>query len=176
MRVVKAYVREDFEKQKFGRAAEDVCADFTKAEKILALNNPLMQFCMYAVMVFVLSFGSYTIISSMGVDLDVGQLSALLTYSFQILASLMMVSMVFVMITMATESAQRIVEVLREESALTDPENPIFEVKDGSIDFDGVSFQYSKQAKKKALSDIDLHIASGETIGIMAVQGLQNLP
>lgn len=171
MRVVKAYVREDFEKKKFGRAAEDVCADFTKAEKLLALNNPLMQFCMYAVMVFVLSFGSYTIISSMGVDLDVGQLSALLTYSFQILASLMMVSMVFVMITMASESAQRIVEVLREESAIADPENPVFEVKDGSIDFDSVSFQYSKQAKKKALSDIDLHIASGETIGIIGGTG-----
>ena len=112
IRVVKSYVREDYEKQKFNRAAEDVCNDFTKAERILALNNPLMQFCIYAVMVFVLSFGSYTIITSQGLDLDVGQFSSLLTYSFMILSSLMMLSMVFVMITMATESAQRIVEVL----------------------------------------------------------------
>ena len=92
IRVVKSYVREDYEKQKFNRAAEDVCNDFTKAERILALNNPLMQFCIYAVMVFVLSFGSYTIITSQGLDLDVGQFSSLLTYSFMILSSLMMLS------------------------------------------------------------------------------------
>ena len=106
MRVVKSYVREDYEKKKFDAAAEDVQADFTQAERILAINNPLMQFCIYAVMVFVLSFGSYTVITSRGLDLDVGQMSALLTYSFQILMSLMMLSMVFVMITMAEESAR----------------------------------------------------------------------
>lgn len=101
MRVVKAFVREDYESKKFGTAAEDVCADFTRAERILALNGSLMQFCIYSVMVFVLSFGSYTIVTSMGLDFDVGQLSALLTYSFMMLSSLMMLSMVFVMITMA---------------------------------------------------------------------------
>lgn len=171
MRVVKSFVREDYEKQKFGRAAEDVCAQFTKAERILAFNNPLMQFCLYTVMVFVLSFGSYTIITTKGLALDVGQFSALLTYNFQILSSLMMLSMVFVMITMANESAQRIVEVLREESTMKSPENPVRKVKDGSIDFDGVSFKYSSKAHKMALADIDLHIRSGETIGIIGGTG-----
>ena len=171
MRVVKSYVREEYEKQKFGTAAEDVCRDFTKAERILAINNPLMQFCLYVVMVFVLSFGSYTIITTRGVDLDVGQFSALLTYSFMILMSLMMISMVFVMITLATESGKRIVEVLDEESSLSNPDDPVYEVKDGSIDFDGVSFKYSKTAERMALSNIDLHIKSGQTVGIIGGTG-----
>ena len=171
MRVVKSFVREDYESEKFGRAAEDVCADFTRAERILALNGPLMQFCIYSVMVFTLSFGSYTIISSMGLDLDVGQLSALLTYSFMMLMSLMMLSMVFVMITMAGESTKRIIEVLSEKSTLTNPENPVFEVADGSVDFDGVSFRYSEKSERMALSGIDLHIKSGETIGIIGGTG-----
>ena len=171
MRVVKSYVREDYEKKKFNVAAEDVKADFTRAERILAINNPLMQFCVYGVMVFVLSFGSYTVITSQGLDLDVGQMSSLLTYSFQILMSLMMLSMVFVMITMATESAERIVEVLSEESTLQSPENAVTEVRDGSIDFDHVSFKYSKRASKMALSDIDLHIRSGEIIGVIGGTG-----
>lgn len=171
MRVVKSYVREDYEKKKFDAAAENVRADFTKAERILAFNNPLMQFCIYTVMVFVLSFGSYTVITSRGLELDVGQMSALLTYSFQILMSLMMLSMVFVMITMATESAQRITEVLKEESTLHSPENPVTEVKDGSIDFDGVSFKYSKTAERMALSNINLHIRSGEIIGVIGGTG-----
>ena len=171
MRVVKSFVREDFEKEKFNTASEDVRRDFTKAERILAFNGPIMQFCLYSVMVFVLSFGSYTIITSRGLDLDVGQFSALLTYSFMILNSLMMFSMVFVMITMSAESAKRIVEVLSEKSSLTDPEHPVYEVKDGSIDFDDVSFKYSKKAKKFALADINLHIRSGETIGIIGGTG-----
>ncbi len=171
MRVVKSFVREDYEKDKFSAAAEDVCADFTRAEKILAINNPLMQFCLYTVMVFVLSFGSYTIITSRGLDLDVGQFSSLLTYSFQILSSLMMVSMVFVMITMASESAKRIVEVLREESALESPADAVTEVKDGSVDFDHVSFKYSRKAERMALASIDLHIGAGETIGIIGGTG-----
>ena len=166
MRVVKAYVREDYEKKKFDRAAEDVQKDFTKAERILAINNPLMQFCIYVVMIFVMSFGSYTVITSQGLDLDVGQMSSLLTYSFQILMSLMMVSMIFVMVTMSLESAERIVEVLSEESTLQNPENPVMEVKDGSIDFDHVNFKYSKKASRNALSNIDLHIKSGEIVGI----------
>ncbi len=171
MRVVKAYVREDYEKNKFNYAAEDLKKDFTRAERILAINNPLMQFCVYGVMVFVLSFGSYTVITSQGMDLDVGQMSSLLTYSFQILMSLMMLSMIFVMITMSTESAERIVEVLTEESTLQNPENPVMEVKDGSIDFNHVSFKYSKKAARNSLSDIDLHIRSGEIIGILGGTG-----
>lgn len=171
IRVVKSYVREEYEKEKFGTAAEDVCRDFTKAERILAINNPLMQFCLYTVMVFVLSYGSYTIITSRGLDLDVGQFSALLTYSFMILMSLMMISMVFVMITMAAESGKRIVEVLDEESSLHNPENPVYNIKDGSIDFDGVNFKYSKSAEKMTLSDIDLHIKSGQTVGIIGGTG-----
>ncbi len=171
MRVVKSYVREDYEKQKFSAAAGDVCADFTRAERILAFNNPLMQFCLYTVMIFVLSFGSYTIITTRGLALDVGQFSALLTYSFQILSSLMMLSMVFVMISLATESAQRIAEVLGETSSLTSPPQAVTEVRDGSVDFDGVSFKYAKTAKRMALSNIDLHIRSGETIGIIGGTG-----
>lgn len=171
MRVVKSFVREDYEQKKFDAAAEDVCVDFTKAERILAFNGPLMQFCLYAVMVFVLSFGSYTIITSQGLELDVGQFSALLTYSFMMLSSLMMLSMVFVMIVMANESGKRIVEVLSEKSTLTNPENPIFEVKDGSIEFNNVNFKYSASAKRMALSDINLKIKSGETIGIIGGTG-----
>lgn len=171
MRVVKSFVREEYETEKFNTAAEDVCRDFTRAEKILAINNPLMQFCLYVVMVFVLSFGSYTIISSRGLALDVGQFSALLTYSFQILSSLMMVSMVFVMITMANESVHRIVEVLQEKPAITSPEKAVTEVKDGSIDFDHVNFKYASRANKMVLSDIDLHIRSGELIGIIGGTG-----
>lgn len=171
MRVVKSFVREDYETKKFGRAADDVCADFTKAERILALNNPLMQFCLYAVMVFVLSFGAYLIITTKGSALDVGQFSALLTYSFMILSSLLMISLVFVMITMAVESAKRIVEVLQEQSTLSNPENPVYEVADGSIEFKDVSFKYSMRAERNALSDINLKIKSGETIGIIGGTG-----
>lgn len=171
MRVVKSYVREDYEKEKFGTAAGNVCNDFTRAERILAINNPLMQFCIYSVMIFVMSFGSYTIITSRGLDLDVGQLSSLLAYSFQILSSLMMLSMVFVMITMASESSKRIVEVLREDSSLANPADPVFTVADGSVDFEQVNFKYSMKAEKMALADINLHIKSGETIGIIGGTG-----
>lgn len=171
MRVVKSFVREEYEQEKFGRAAQEVCADFTRAERILAWNAPLMQFCIYTVMVFVLSFGSYTIITTRGLALDVGQFSALLTYSFMMLNSLMMISMVFVMIIMAVESGKRIVEVLTEESSLSDPEDPVYEVADGSISFEHVSFKYSLKAERMALSDINLQIRSGETIGIIGGTG-----
>lgn len=171
MRVVKSYVREEYEKEKFGSAAEDICKDFTKAERILAFNNPIMQFCTYATMIFVLTYGSYTVITSKGMDLDVGQMSALLTYNFQILMSLMMISMVFVMITMASESASRIVEVLKEESTIHNPADPVLDVKDGSVDFENVNFKYSEKAEKMALSNINLHINSGETIGIIGGTG-----
>lgn len=171
MRVVKSYVREEYEKQKFGAAAEDVCRDFTRAERILAINNPLMQFCLYTVMVFVLTFGSYTIITTHGLDLDVGQFSALLTYSFMILMSLMMISMIFVMLTMAAESGKRISEVLDEESSLSNPENPVYEVADGSVDFEKVNFKYYEKAERMTLSNIDLHIKSGQTVGIIGGTG-----
>lgn len=171
MRVVKSYVRENYEKKKFKAAAEDVQKDFTRAERIMAINSPMMQFCVYAGMVFVMSYGSYTVITSRGLDLNVGQMSSMLTYSFQILMSLMMVSMVFVMITMSLESAERIVEVLSEESTLQSPENGLTQVKDGSIDFDNVSFKYSKKSDRKALADINLHIKSGEVIGILGDTG-----
>lgn len=171
IRVVKSFVREDYEQKKFNQAAEDVCRDFTRAERILAVNSPLMQFCIYTVMTFVLSFGSYTIITSRGLDLDVGQLSALITYSFMMLNSLMMLSMVFVMITMAGESGRRIAEVLEEKSSLTNPEHPVFDVKDGSVSFEHVSFKYAKEARRMVLSDINLQIRSGETIGIIGGTG-----
>ncbi len=171
MRVVKSYVREDYEKKKFSAAAEDVCRDFTRAERIMALNNPMMQFCVYAGMAFVLSFGSYVVITSRGAEVAVGQMSAILTYSFQILMSLMMLSMVFVMITMSMESAERIVEVLTEKSSLTSPKDGLTSVKDGSVDFEGVSFKYSKKAERMALADVNLHIRSGEVIGILGGTG-----
>ncbi len=171
IRVVKSYVREDYEKQKFGNAAEDIRGDFTKAERIVALNGPLMQFCLYINMLVVLFFGSYLIISTSGAYLDVGEFSAMLTYGFQILNSLMMLSMVYVIITIAEESTHRIAEVLDEQSALTDKRDPVRTVRDGSIDFDGVSFKYSQHAKRFALSDIHLHIASGETVGILGGTG-----
>lgn len=171
MRVVKSFVREDYEQKKFGAASDELCRGFTTAERLLAVNSPIMQFCLYCVMIFVLSFGSYTVISSRGVDLDVGQMSSLLTYSFMMLSSLMMLSMVYVMLTMSVESCKRIVEILNEESTLYNPENPIFEVENGSIDFDNVSFKYSEKAKRKALSDIELHIKSGETIGVIGGTG-----
>lgn len=171
MRVVKSFVRENYEEQKFDRSAETLRRDFTRAERILALNNPMMQFCIYTVMLFVLTFGSYTIITSRGMDLDVGQFSALLNYSFMILSSLMMFSMVFVIVTMAEESAKRIAEVLTESSTLLSPPKPLKEVKDGSIDFENVSFRYSESSDYMALSNINLHIDPGETIGIIGGTG-----
>ena len=146
MRVVKSYVREDYEKKKFAAASEDVALDFTRAERILALNSPIMQLCLNVVMVFVLSFGSFTVITSGGEKLGFGQMSALLTYGFMILSSLMMFSMIFVMVTMSLESMRRISEVLNEKSTLSNPENPVYDVPSGSIDFEGVSFKYSKNA------------------------------
>ena len=170
-REVKSYVREEYEQNKFGEASHDLRRDFQKAERILAFNQPIMQFCLYVVMCVVLSFGSYLIIDSLGADLNVGELSSILTYGFMMLNSLMMLSMAFTMIAMAGESGRRIVEVLKEESTIENPANPVTEVKDGSIDFDGVSFKYSATAGRNALSDIDLHIRSGETIGIIGGTG-----
>lgn len=171
MRVVKGFSREEYEKEKFGKAADDIRRDFTKAERIVAFNHPLMQACMYFNMLFILTIGSKLIITSMGSSLDVGQVSSMITYGVQILMSLMMLSMIYVMITMSLESMKRIDEVLCEESSLKNPENPIMTVKDGSVDFHGVSFKYSEQSKKSALSDIELHVKSGMTVGIIGGTG-----
>ncbi len=171
VRVVKGFSRQEYEKKKFNTAADEIRANFTKAERIVAFNHPIMQVCLYFVMIFVLTVGSNLVISSMGQRLDVGHISAMLTYGMQILMSLMMLSMVYVMLTMSIESIKRINEVLVEKPTLDNPENPITEVKDGSIDFDSVCFKYSKKSKKFALSDVDLHIKSGMTVGILGGTG-----
>ena len=171
MRVVKAFVREEYEKKKFNDRAEKLANEFIRAEKLVSITNPLMQFCLYIGVLFILSFGSYLVVITQGLSLDVGQLSALLTYSFLILSSLMLVAMVFVMVSISIESTRRIVEVLTEESDLKNPENPVMEVSNGSIDFHHVSFKYSKDAKKNVLSDVEVHIPSGATVGIIGGTG-----
>ena len=171
MRVVKGFSREEYEKTKFGRASDDICMDFTRAERIVALNSPLMQLCVYFNMVFVLFVGSKLIVTSSGQLIDVGQISAMLTYGFMILMSLMMISMIYVMLTMSAESMKRIYEVLCEKPALANPDVPVTQVKNGSIDFQNVSFKYSKEAKKYALAGIDLHIDAGMTVGILGGTG-----
>ena len=170
MRVVKGFSREEHEKEKFGAAAEDICADFTHAERIVAMNSPLMQLCLYGNMVFVLLMGSKLIITGQS-GIDVGQLSAMLTYGMQILMSLMSLSMIYVMLTISSESIKRVGEVLEETPALSSPENALTEVKDGSIQFTDVNFKYSEKAKKFALWDIDLTIPSGATVGIIGGTG-----
>ncbi len=171
MRVVKSYVREGYEKNKFARAAQDVCRDFTRAEKLLAFNNPMMMLAIDLTWVVIIYFGSQVIITSGGITFNVGQLSAIFTYGFQILMSLMQLSMIFVMVTMADESARRIDEVLTAEPTIKAPANAVKTVADGSIDFDHVGFKYSERAEREALSNIDLHIKSGETIGIIGGTG-----
>lgn len=171
MRVVKSFVREDYETKKFTAASDDVRKDFLKAEKLLALNNPLMLFCISVCRILISYFAARLIIGSNGTYLGVGSLTSMITYSMQILMSLMMLSMVFVMITMASASAKRIAEVLDEESDLHDPADPIYDVPDGSVDFDHVSFKYSAHAERMALEDIDLHVRSGMTIGILGGTG-----
>ncbi len=171
MRVVKSFVREDYEKEKFGKASNDVAKDFKRAEKLLALNTPLMQLCFNMVMLFVCFFGSRLIVNSNETELNVGEMSALLTYGAQILMSLMMVSVIIVMVAMSAASAARIAEVLNEESTIKNPEAPVTEVADGSIIFKGVSFSYSASSEKKSLSDINLYIDSGETVGIIGGTG-----
>lgn len=171
MRVVKGFSREEYEKEKFGKASKNIAMDFTKAERIVALNNPLMSFCMYFNMLFILTVGSRLVISSGGQLIDVGQISAMLTYGVQILMSLMMISMIYVMLTMSMESMKRIYEVLKEEPSITSPENAVTQVKDGSLDFENVSFKYSAKARRNALEGVELHIASGMTVGILGGTG-----
>ena len=171
MRVVKGFSREEHEKNKFGKEAENIRADFTRAERIVAINTPVMQLCMYINMIFVLIVGSKMAITSGGAQIDVGQMSAMLNYGMQILMALMMLSMIYVMLTMSVESAKRITEVLDEKPAIENPEDPVTCVADGSVDFENVNFKYSEKAERNALSDINVHIKSGMTVGIIGGTG-----
>ena len=169
MRVVKGFSREEREKEKFGIASEDIRGDFTRAERIVAWNRPIMQFCMYFNMIFVLLVGSQLIIS-VG-ELGVGELSAMLTYGMQVLMSLMMLSIIYVILTISAESVKRIDEVLCEQPSLHSPENAVTEVPDGSIDFASVNFKYSQKAKRNSLSDVNVRIRSGMTVGVIGGTG-----
>jgi len=185
IRVVKSFVREDYEIEKFDKAAGKLRNDFRKAEKIIALNGPVMQLSVNLLMIMILVIGSILIVNNsayLGLSSDgnavyffnsvtVGQFQSLMTYGFQSLMALMMFSMVIVMIVMAAESSKRIVEVLDEKSNLTNPENPIYEIKDGSIKFDNVSFKYSEKAEMYSLTNINLDIKSGMTVGILGTTG-----
>ncbi len=171
IRVVKSFVREEHEKDKFGKASDDVRGSFVKAESILALNGPVMNFCMYLSMIVISFFAAKIIITSGGTEMQIGSLTSMITYSMQILMSLMMLSMIFVMITMSAESARRLCEVLDENSTLTTPEKPIYEVADGSIEFTDVNFKYSEKAERMSLFDIDLKIEAGQTVGIIGGTG-----
>ena len=171
IRVVKSYVREDYEIDKFDKAAENVRADFTRGEKIIALNNPLMQFCMWTAITMICFVGSMIVMQSKEEALNRSDLMILIVYAAQTLSSLTMLSMIMVMISIAKTSADRVVEVLNEESTLTDPENPVYEVPNGDVEFDGVDFKYSEKADRRALKEIDLKVKSGQTIGILGGTG-----
>ena len=171
MRVVKGFPREEYEKVKFAFASDSIRKDFTYAERVVALNTPLMQFCLYFNMIFVLLVGSRLIITSRGSVIDVGQVSAMLTYGMQILISLMMLSIIYVMLTISLESMRRIAEVLQTEPGLRSPENAVTEIADGAVEFRNVSFKYSKDAKNRALEDISIRIPSGSTVGILGGTG-----
>ena len=169
MRVVKAYVREDYESEKFSAVSNDLARQFTTAERILALNSPIMQVCIQGALLALCYFGAKKAL--IDGTINAFSLQSLTTYSFQILMALMMMSMIFVMLVMSLESARRIVEVLDEKSNLTNPENPITEVKNGDVEFDDVSFKYSATAEKFALENVNLKIKSGETVGILGGTG-----
>ena len=174
IRVVKSFNRQEFEAEKFKKSSKEIYVDFSKAEKTMAFAMPLMQFCMYSSMLLIAWFGARAIVASgndAAIGLSTGELISLITYAMQILMSLMMISMIFVMFTMARASGKRIVEILDEEPTIHDPENPIFEVKDGSIDFEGVHFSYGKAKNKEVLNDINLRIKSGQTVGIIGATG-----
>ncbi len=172
IRVVKTYVREDYENKKFEKAADDVTNDFVHAEKIVAWLTPSMNFFMYACYVIISVLGAYVITGKLGWGtLTTGDLSSLITYGINILSSLMMFAMILIMITMSVASAKRIAEVMEEKSTLTNPDNALTTVADGSVDFDNVTFKYSDKAEKAVLSNIDFHIKSGETVGILGGTG-----
>ncbi len=171
MRVVKGFSREPYEKKKFRTAADDICNDFTRAERIVALNSPLMQLCVYFNMVFVLLVGSQLIIKSGGSLINVGEITAMLTYGMQILMQLMMLSMIYVMLTMSAESVKRIGEVLEETPSIQNPKDAVGTVADGSIEFTDVNFKYSEEAERFALEKVNLHIRSGMTVGVLGGTG-----
>lgn len=174
MRVVKSFNRQDFETKKFTDISGSIYKDFSKAEKTMAFGMPLMQFCMYGCMLIICWFGARMIVASGNnelLGLTCGQLLSMITYSMQLLMSLMMISMIFVFITMSKASAERIVEVLDEESDLHNPENPITEVASGDIDFEHVDFTYRKDSDKKVLDDINLHIKAGWMVGVLGGTG-----
>lgn len=174
IRVVKSFVREDREREKFNTVSGSIYQDFVKAEHILAINSPLMQFAIYTCILLISWFGSQMVLASgdvAGLGLTTGQLSSMFTYTTQILSALMMVSMVFVMITMSRAAAQRASELLGEQVQLTSPADALTQVPDGSIDFEDVSFRYSRSAKRSALEHVNLHIASGMTVGILGATG-----
>ncbi|MDE6656100.1 MAG: ABC transporter ATP-binding protein/permease, partial [Anaeroplasmataceae bacterium] len=164
-------VRENYEKDKFKKSAEEVRRDFVKAERIVAWNQPVMMFFMYASLTVVSFFSAYLIITTNSTELGIENVSAVITYGTQILMSLMMLSMIFVMLSLSISSMRRVVEVLKEESTIKNPENPIYEVEDGSIEFKNVSFKYSLEAEKFALADVNIRIESGQTIGILGGTG-----
>lgn len=171
VRVVKAFVREDYEISKFAKISQKIYADFCKAESRLSFSMPGMQVAVYSCMLLLSWFGARIIVGSGGSDLTTGELMSLMTYALQILGALMMLSMIFVMVVISRASAERIVEVLDEQSDLTNPEHPVLKVADGSVDFSHVSFSYSKRMDKCCLKDIDLHIPSGMTVGILGGTG-----
>ena len=171
IRVVKSFDREDFETKKFAAASEDVRKDFTLAERIMAVNAPVMQFCIWLSFLLIFLFAGILTARNISSPVDEGQLTVLIMYASQILSAVMQLSMVLVMIIIARTSAERIVAVLKEKSNIVSPENAVTEVKDGDIVFDHVSFKYSKDAEKFALADVDLHIRSGQTIGILGGTG-----
>jgi len=174
IRVVKSFVREDKETQKFTDVSTDIYKDFSKAEKLMSINNPLMQLTVYTCIILISYLGAKMVVASgnnAANGLTTGELTAMFTYTGQILSSLMMLSMVFVMLTMSRAPMKRTCELLTEEPELRNPDNPVTEVKDGSIDFCDVSFRYSKNAKRRALGDIDVHIDSGMTVGILGGTG-----
>ena len=168
IRVVKSFVREDFEEEKFKTISSSIYRDFTKAEKMIAFNGPIMQTCVYACMILISWLGAKQIVSG---SMTTGELTSMFTYTMQILMNLMMLSMIFVMTIMSKASVERINEVLIEVPDISNPQNPVTKVSDGSIDFDHVSFSYSQNPDKLCLKDIDLHIKSGETIGIIGGTG-----
>lgn len=173
VRVVKSFVREDYETDKFKTASADICRDFTRAEKTVALNSPLMQLAVYSTIILISWFGANMIIAGKGApgSMTTGELTGLISYASEILMSLMMLSMIFVMITMSKASAERICEVLAEESTIHSPENPVREVKDGSVTFRNVSFSYAGEGGANSLSDVELDIQSGQTVGIIGGTG-----
>lgn len=171
MRVVKSYVREDFEKEKFNTSSSNVKNDFTKAEKLIAFNGPLMNFCVYTGLILIYIIGASLIINSKEELLKMTELQSFMTYSFQMLMSLMMLSMIMVQMIMSTASMRRIAEVINEKPTIVSPENAVTDVLDGSIEFQNVSFKYSQNAEKYALSDVNLKIESGQTIGVIGSTG-----